>query len=219
MITRTNSLLVRPCAMVGFLYLFSLAGCSGNASSPARDAASDSLGANAGADAMVGDSSGTGLDLKADVTPACQNGCDVAIASPDADDAGEGDVSAPSPDAGAGGDLATTDAPASNPADAAADSAAVLDSSPDLDESVCTRACALVAMVNCPDAMPCLPNCLASLQGKCASVGYALQTCVATKQASDFSCVSAGPNMNQVALGLGLCSAEQTAVVQCFFQP
>jgi len=215
MIKRVIPDIVSACAFA-LLAATSLAACSDDVS-PGKDASAAPVIAEGGVDSMVSlpdggvdTTVGGGLDLGAEDTAGCQGTCD--LGSPSIDIAANADTGAD-----ATMDLAA-DAPPQGSPDAAAEASAATDVSADLDTSVCMRVCALVAMVDCPGAMPCLPGCMVSLQGKCAGVGYALQTCAAARPATDFSCRSVGP-MKQVALRADVCADEQAPLVRCFITP
>jgi hypothetical protein len=217
MIKPFNLEFLRPGTMA-LLAALSLGSCSDD-SSAGKDAAI----APAGVDA--------GLDLKAEDAAGCQSSCDLGSASietgastdvpaeTDTDAPADTGTDAPAADTGADAsvDLATVDAPPPGSPDASAEASVATDVSSDLDTSVCTRVCSLVGMVNCPGVMPCLPGCLLALQGKCASAGYALQTCVAARPLTDFTCKTVP--FPQVALPLGSCEAERTAFRDCMYGP
>jgi hypothetical protein len=193
--------------------LILVASCS-DGTTASKDAAAGGLAAD-GAVPPVAPDAGPEATVLVDAAPGCQNGCDAASVAPEV---GDGSVDLAQFDAGANVDVAQGEVETGGWLDAAADTSSVADSGGDVDVGICERACAVVAMVTCPGARPCLPDCLASLEGKCGAAASALQTCVGGRHASDFSCTNDGA-MNEISLSDEVCASERGAFALCVLSP
>lgn len=111
-------------------------------------------------------------------------------------------------------DGADTDREAGGPSPADAEPEADAGgASADLAGSLCERACTVVDALACSQQLPCLPSCLATLEGKCARQGTALQGCIAGKRPEDFVCNA----QQRPAARDGVCIPEQEEFATCLF--